>query len=65
MIPFDAEIDFERVAETLAKYELKNSVMLEVDNKPQFYAGVGPEEFFERAANAVRKIVEMIDAIKK
>ncbi len=61
MLPFDAEIDFDRVAKSLAEANLKNSVMLEVDNKPQFYAGVSPEEFFERAASAVKKLISMIE----
>lgn len=61
MLPFDAEIDFERVAKSLAEANLKNSLMLEVDNKPEFYSGVSPEEFFSRAAAAVRKLADMVD----
>lgn len=64
MLPFDAEIDFDRVAKTLAEADLKNSLMLEVDNKPEFYSGVSPEEFFARAAAAVRKLGDMVESYR-
>ncbi len=65
MLPFDAEIDFDRVAKSLAEADLKNSLMLEVDNKPEFYSGVSPEDFFARAAAAIKKLGDMVENYKK
>jgi len=65
MLPFYAEIDFDRVAKSLADADLKNSLMLEVENKSPFYDGVSPEEFFARAAAAVKKLGEMVENYRK
>lgn len=65
MLPFDAEIDFDRVAKSLAEADLKNSLMLEVDNKYPSYDGVSPEDFFARAAAAAIKLRTMIENYKK
>ena len=70
LIPFDGNIDFDYVAQTLAKNGYDGTVMLEigkgvtVDGK-QVYDSLTDEEYIVKAAGAAKKLSDMIESIKK
>ncbi|MBQ8331971.1 MAG: sugar phosphate isomerase/epimerase [Clostridia bacterium] len=58
-LPFDGQINYTRWAEHLRHAGYEGSLMLEVKSK--FYGGITPEQFLERAADAVKKLRAMVD----
>ena len=65
MIPRDGKIDFDRVARQIAESPYEGSVMLELSTKQSdFYNGISPEEYYERAANAAMSLKEQIETIR-
>lgn len=69
LLPFDGNIDFEKVAKHLAGSGYKGTLMLEIAknvtrNGEAIYEALSDEEYFERAANAARKLSEMVEAFR-
>ena len=65
MIPRDGKIDFDRVARQIAESPYEGSIMLELSTKQSdFYNGVSPEEFYERAGKAALRLKEEIETIR-
>jgi len=65
MIPFDATVDFDRVARTLAEYNYEGTVMLEIFRHIMpCYADVSAEEYYTRAAKAACRIRDMVTEYK-
>lgn len=63
MLPFDASINYERVAEHIRKSGFKGTLMLEVSaGKSEVYANMSPDEYLQRAAKAARRVADMVDA---
>lgn len=67
MLPFDAAIDFERVARQIAESGFDGTVMLEVfkSGNPEFYGDISADGYYARAAAAVKRIAERIEFYKK
>lgn len=67
MIPFDASIDYTRVARHIASAkDYRGSLMMELfKNKSGRYNGMTDEEFVSRAAAAARRLNDMVEAEKK
>ena len=65
MLPFDGQIDFERMARELAASGFDGTLMLEIkpDNHPK-YADVSVRDYYREAARRVRKLAEMVDALR-
>ncbi len=67
LLPFDANIDFDKVASFLAKCAYDKAVMLEVgktahvDGK-MIYEDMSDEEYIKRAVAAVQKLSDMIES---
>ncbi len=62
MLPFDATMDFDRVARRIRESGYTGSLMLEVSpGKSEMYAGMSWDTYHERAAAAVKKLREMVD----
>lgn len=62
MIPFDGRIDYSRIAEQIRKYDYKGPLTLEVFSKcSSYYTDVTPEEYLQRAADAIKKLRLMVD----
>jgi len=62
MLPFDACMDFEKVARHLRESGYEGSLMLEVGpGAHEVYQNLTWEEFFERAAVAVKRLRELVD----
>lgn len=62
MLPFDGKIDFARFAEHIRKSGYTGSFMLEIiPEKSGRYADITPLEFLEKAADSVKRLVEMTD----
>lgn len=61
LLPFDGQIDFGYVAETLKVSGYTGSLMLEIKGNSDFYADLSVEAFLERAAAAVKRLRAMID----
>lgn len=61
LIPFDGNINFYNVADSLIKNNYKGTLMLEVfagnSNK---YEGYSPDKFLQRAANAAKRFAEIV-----
>ena len=70
MLPYDGAIDFEEVAQHIAKSGYEGTVMLEicrsasVDGK-NLYEGLTDEEYVEKAVKAARRIADRIEEIRK
>ena len=62
MIPFDASMNFERVAEHIRNSGFEGTVMLELSStKSPLYADMSVDEYIQRAAKAARRLADMID----
>lgn len=62
LLPFDGQIDFGYVAETIKNSGYTGSLMLEIKGNSDFYADLSVESFLERAAAAVKRLRDMIDS---
>ena len=69
MIPFDGKINFYRFAEHLRNSGFDGTLMLEVAHKKpanyyenHFYLNLTADEYLQRAANAVKKLRDMVDS---
>ena len=60
-LPFDGQIDFERVMSQMKKCGYEGSLMLEVSGTKPIYDDITDEEFFDRAAKAIKRLRDMID----
>ena len=60
MIPFDSKADFGRVAEHIRRSGFNGTLMLEVFAKDKMYDGMSAEAFITRAAQAVKRLKDMI-----
>ena len=66
MLPFDATIDFRKAAKHIANSNFNGTVMLEVfADASGRYTDVTPAEYYKRAAQAARRISEMIAEFRK
>jgi len=62
MLPFDGSIDFDRVARQIRESGFSGSLMLEcIETNSDRYVGFSPEEYLNRAADAVKKLRTMVD----
>ena len=62
MLPFDACMDFEKVARQIRESGYEGSLMLEVGpGAHEVYQNLTWEEFFERAAVAVKRLRDLVD----
>lgn len=66
LLPFDGEIDFEEVAKEIAKSGYNGTLMLEVSkesrrNGEYIYEDMSVEEYYKKAANALRKLADMVE----
>ena len=68
MIPFDGKINFYRFAEHLRNSGFDGTLMLELANKKAkklynnpIYDNLTADEYLQRAANAVKKLRELVD----
>lgn len=62
MLPFDGNLDFNRIAGQLREYRWQGSLMLEVSakNHAEYAEKYSPEEFLRRAAASVKRLSQMI-----
>lgn len=60
-IPFDGNINFYKVADTFVKNNFNGSLMLEIfaENSNK-YEGYTPEKYLQRAANAAKRLANML-----
>ena len=66
MLPFDASIDFRKAAKHIANSNFCGTVMLEVFAAASGrYTDITPAEYYKRAAQAARRISEMIAEFRK
>ncbi len=70
LLPYDGNIDFEEVAQHIAKNGNDITVMLEVNrgakiNDDEVYGDISDEEFVKRAVCAVKKLAARIEEIRK
>ena len=61
LLPFDGTVDFNRFAEHIRNSGYKGSLMLEVFNIVHRYDDLTAEQFLEKAAGVVNKLVKMTD----
>ena len=61
VLPFDADVDFTRVARQLKEYHFEGCLTLEVHAPETHYAGYTADQYLERAYNAVCRIRDMVD----
>ena len=62
LIPFDGVIDYERVAQKLAKANYQGALMLELaTSESNAYINTPPEEYYARAGIAAKKIAELVE----
>ncbi len=69
-IPFDGNIDFERVAQELAESGYNGTLMLEIGktgfgDATGMYETISDEEYMDKAAAAARKIADRVEEIRK
>ena len=62
-IPFDGNIDFEKICKSIKRSGYTGSLMLEISNRApyQFYDGLSPEQFYEKAFCAAAKLRSFCD----
>ncbi len=70
LLPFDGNIDFEYVAKALADSNYKGALMLEIGKNvtvdgEAVYGNISEEEYVRRAAEAVKKLADMVESYKK
>jgi len=63
MLPFDGTFDYGRFARQIRESGYQGSLMLEVDHKksPDLYGELSMEEYIGRAADAVKRLRDMVD----
>ena len=61
-LPFDGNINFNRVAEHFRNCESNCTLMLEVGCGDDRYKGMPPVEFLTRAADAIKRLRDMIES---
>lgn len=63
MIPFDGNIDYKAVMKRLSDSGYKGSLMLELDNRPDYnyYGDLTAEKFYSKAFDAAIKLRELCD----
>ena len=61
LLPFDGKIDYSRFAEHIRKANYTGSLMLEVAYNRPCYAEMSVETYLQRAADAAKKLVQMVD----
>lgn len=61
IIPFDGKADFVLASKQIKEYNYKGCLTMEVFKRHAIYADYTPEEFFNRAYNAVCKIRDIVD----
>ena len=54
VLPFDGNIDYEKMMRKLDEYDYKGSLMLEVFSGP--YPNLSPDEFIKTAFERIKKI---------
>ena len=65
MIPFDGQIDYDRVTTEIAKANYNKSLMLEImAHRTESYVEMGADAFYERAANAAKKLAREVESKK-
>ena len=65
MIPFDGSIDYDRVTTEIAKVNYNRSLMLEImAHRTESYVEMGADAFYERAANAAKKLAREVESKK-
>jgi len=65
MLPFDATLDFDRVAREIAVTPFRGPFMLEVmRNHSKYYGDVSVEEYYDRAAKAARRVADEIERLR-
>lgn len=62
MIPFDGNVDFDRVAEHIRKSGFDGTLMLEVFALHKIYDDMSAEVFIQRAAEAAKRLESMVEA---
>lgn len=66
MIPFDGNINFYNIADALVKNNYKGTLMLEVFAKNNSkYQDISPDKFLEKAADAAKKLAEIVSEKEK
>ena len=62
MLPFDGRLDYDYVAEQIAKHKCTGTLMLEViRHNSNYYDDMSPEEYYKRAGEAAKKLKTMIE----
>ena len=62
MLPFDGRLDYDYVAEQIAKHKYTGTLMLEViRHNSNYYDDMSPEEYYKRAGDAAKKLKTMIE----
>lgn len=61
LLPFDGAVNFDRFAEHIRNSGYKGSFMLEVANLVHRYDGWTAEQFLEKGAEVIKKLVKMTD----
>lgn len=61
LLPFDGQIDFGYVAQTIKESGYTGSLMLEIKGNSDFYADLSVAAFLEKAAAAAKRLRTMID----
>ena len=65
MIPFDGQIDYDGVTTEIAKANYNKSLMLEImAHRTESYVEMGADAFYERAANAAKKLAREVESKK-
>lgn len=66
LIPFDGVIDYDLVAQKLAKANYQGALMLELaTSESNAYQNTSPEEYYARAGAAARKIANLVEGYRK
>ncbi len=59
LIPFDGNIDYQKIIKKLDEYDYSGSLMLEVSNRREEYASLSPDEFLKTCFERIKKISKM------
>lgn len=66
MLPFDASLDFDRIARHIAKSDFNGAVMLEVFRRISGrYENMSAPEYYKRAADAARRLRDKIEEYRQ
>jgi len=60
-LPFDGSLNFERITAQIRESGYEGALMLEVMGYKPYYDNISDEEFLTRAAEAVKRLREMVD----